>query len=161
MFSMLSVVSLFTFLLFLVTIYLVLLQYTRFFKHTKLSAELTLNLNFYVLLFYLLCFSVSLIFVIEEYSCKLAGQALAGQALAYAIMNEPFMTTTESGLPTKYVDVPSTEPLCKGSSLPDLSMKNMDIPNHKEINGIEVNQKINSQINNASEKDSSISSPQK
>ena len=57
MFSMLSVVSLFTFLLFLVTIYLVLLQYTRFFKHTKLSAELTLNLNFYVLLFYLLCFS--------------------------------------------------------------------------------------------------------
>jgi hypothetical protein len=114
MFSVLPVLSLFTFSLLIITIYLLLLQYTRFFKHTKLSAEFTLNLNFYVLLFYLLCFSLSLICVIQEYSCK-----LAGQALAHAIMNETSIPNIESGLPTKHVDVPSTEP--------DLLTKNMDL----------------------------------
>lgn len=90
MFLVFSVLSLFTFSLFITTIYLLLLQYMRFFKHTKLSAELTLNLNFYILLFYLLCFSLSLICIIQEYSCK-----LTGQALAHAIMHEMFIPTTE------------------------------------------------------------------
>ena len=87
MFSVVSVLSLFTFSLFITTIYLLVLQYTHFFKHTKLSAELTLNLNFYILLLYLLCFSVFLICAIQEYFCK-----LAGQALAHAIMHDQALT---------------------------------------------------------------------
>jgi len=139
---MISVLALFSFSLLMSTLYLSLLHYTRFFKHTKLSTEFTLNLNFYLLLLYLMCFILSLFCLIAEYSFK-----LAGQALAHTIMNEMSVPSAEPSLPTKYVDISSTES--------DLSTKNIGIENHKEINGSELKQKINSHINNKSQKDSS------
>jgi hypothetical protein len=67
-------------------------------------------------------------------------------------MSETSLPDIESDLQAKHVDVPSTER--------DLSTKNMDLPfdkksfqtDHKQTNGSELNQNVNSQINNVSEK---------
>lgn len=103
---MLTVLSLFSLSLFIITLYLGLLHYTRLFKHTTLSTEFLLNLNFYLLLLYLLCFVISIFCLVSEYSFKLAGEALAN-----VIMSEMSGTLVsgETNIETKCVDIQNSK----------------------------------------------------
>jgi hypothetical protein len=118
---------------------------------------------------------LSLICTIQEYSCKLAAEAIV-YAIKYQLNGVPSVSelSTDPCLRTfKQVEEKSiygifnTKPcyprdnndVVNTNTKPDLLTKYIDVLNQKQINDSELKQKINSHLNNEYKQDSSISSP--